>query len=281
MVKRLMIDLFLIIGGLFLIYIFLCFYLYFNQDAYIFFPEKTITSAPSAFGMKYENLFIVAKDGVKINVWYIPNGNSALIIHCNGNAGNLSERVEKFSLFNSLGYSVIGFDYRGYGKSEGKPSEEGLYMDLRSVINFAEEKGYKKSEIILYGESIGGGVALQLASEMQFSVLILESTFTSIYDMARIYYKLFPTSFLLKSKFDNLSKIKKVKCPVVIMHSKEDEIVPYSMGQTLYENASEPKIFLNLEKGHNDGGIIVSREAISKLKSFLEESRKIEQHKGM
>lgn len=269
MVKRLVIDLFLIIGGLFIIYIFLCFYLYFNQDSYIFFPEEIITATPKTYGMKYEDLYIVTEDKVKINVWFIPDGDGDLIIHCNGNGGNLSDRVEKFLLFNSFGYSVIGFDYRGYGKSEGKPSEEGFYRDLKGVIDFATEKGYRKEKMILYGESIGGGVALQLALETKCAVLVLESTFTSIKDMARIYYKLFPTNLLLKSEFDNLSKIKKVKCPVIIMHSKEDEIVPYFMGRKLYENANVPKVFLDLEKGHNDGGIIISKEAISKFRFFL------------
>lgn len=270
MVKRVMLDVLLIIVGLFIVYIFLCFYLYFNQDSYIFFPEKRITAIPKTYRMEYEDIFVKTSDGVEINVWYIPQKDSPLIIHCNGNGGNLSDRVEKFFLLHNLGFAVIGFDYRGYGKSGGKPSEDGFYEDLIGVVKLSEERGYKTNGTILYGESIGGGVALQIATEKDFSFLILESTFTSIQDMARIYYKIFPTSILLKSKFDNLSKIKKIKTPVVIMHSKEDEIVPYFMGRKLYENAKEPKLFLELEKGHNDGGIIVSKDAIKELKNFLE-----------
>lgn len=226
--------------------------------------------------MEYENLFIKSSEGIEINVWYIPRKDSPLVIHCNGNGGNLSDRVEKFSLLHSLGFSVMGFDYRGYGESGGKPSEEGFYEDLRRVVSLSEKMGYKTKDTILYGESIGGGVALQIATEKDFACLVLESTFTSIKDMARIYYKLFPTSLLLKSEFDNLSKIKKIKMPVVIMHSKEDEIVPYFMGRKIYENAKEPKLFLELIKGHNDGGILISTNAIRELKSYLDSMKKIE-----
>lgn len=278
MFKRILVDLVLIIAGLFVVYIGLCFYLYFKQDDYIFFPEKTITATPRTFGMKYEENFIKTEDNLKINVWFIPKENAPLIIHCNGNGGNLSDRAFKFSLLNSLGFAVVGFDYRGYGKSEGKPSEDGFYKDLRSVVSFCENKGYKKKGIILYGESIGGAVALQVATENNFAALVLESTFTSLNDMARVYYKLFPTSILLKSNFDNISKIDKIHFPIVIMHSKEDEIVPYYMGKSLFEKANEPKIFLELSKGHNDGGIAVSPDAAEELKTFLEKFARIEDY---
>lgn len=276
MVKRLFMDFILVIIGLFVVYIILCFYLYFNQDKYIFFPERIITATPRTFGMKYEDIFLEVKKGDKINVWFIPKENGQLIIHCNGNGGNLSDRVEKFSLLNSLGFAVIGFDYRGYGRSDGTPSEKAFYEDLRRVVLFAEEKGYKKNGVILYGESIGGAVALQVGTEDNFSALVLESTFTSISEMARVYYKLFPTTILLKSKFDNISKIKRINFPIVIMHSKEDEIVPFFMGFKLFENANEPKIFLELKKGHNDGGIIVSPEAAKELQTFLKKYKRIE-----
>ncbi|MCX7829985.1 MAG: alpha/beta hydrolase [Acidobacteria bacterium] len=269
MAKRLLMDLILIVLGLFLVYIVLCFYLYFNQDAYIFFPERTITAIPKTFGMNYEDLFLEAGGEAKINVWHIPNEKRQLIIHCNGNGGNMSDRVEKYALLYSMGFSVIGFDYRGYGKSSGTPSEKGFYEDLRKVVSFAEQKGYNKENIILYGESIGGGVALQIATESRFCALVLESTFTSLDEMARIYYKLFPTKLLLKYRFNNSEKINKINCPVAIMHSQEDEIVPYFMGKKLFEKANEPKIFIELKKGHNDGGIIICPESAKELNNFL------------
>lgn len=220
--------------------------------------------------MNFKEYFLQTDDS-KINLWFIENNKNGkyLIIHNNGNAGNMGDRLEKFKFFYDAGFSVVSYDYRGFGKSEGVLSEERLYEDLKAIINFFEKFGYNKEEIILYGESLGGGIATEVASNFKFFALVLESTFTCLNDMAKLYYGLFPYKILLKYKFDNLSKISRVKSLVIVMHSKEDEIVPYEHGVKLYNMANDPKVFIELIGGHNDGGIIISKKAQNEFISTL------------
>lgn len=272
MVKRVLVDLCLIICGLIIVYLFLCLYLYIFQDKYIFFPEKVITATPKTYRIDYIDTFVQMDKNTKINLWYLKKSPNICLIHCNGNAGNMSDRIQKYLYFYSLGMSVIGFDYRGYGKSVGNPSEEGIIEDISAVLNFAEEEGFRKEQIVLYGESIGGFPILYIASKDNFKGVVLESTFTSLLDMAKHYYSLFPVRILLRSRFDNIERIKMVKSPVLILHSREDEIVPFSMGVKLFEAANNPKTFCELIGGHNDGGILISEEAKKQFEFFLEKT---------
>jgi len=230
----------------------------------IFFPEKEWDQLPASYSLAYEDVALSAEDGTALSGWYIPSlkegcfadsSNQAkrlTVLFCHGNGGNISHRMEKMRMLEELGCNIFIFDYRGYGKSKGRPSEKGLYRDAHAAFAYlVKEKSIAPQEIIVYGESLGGAVAVEIAAGEKVAGLILEGTFTSIEDMARRIYPFLPRS-LIVNKFDVASKINSVRCPVLIMHSEDDEVVPAEMGRSLYEKASGPKRFLSLKGGHNE-----------------------------
>jgi len=237
----------------------------------IYFPMKEVIGNPASIGLPYEDVYFNTQDNKKLNGWYIPSGKSGLtVIFCHGNAGNISHRLEKISILHNLGLNVFIFDYRGYGKSLGTPSESGLYKDASAAYNYlTNERGISKDDIILYGESIGGAIAIDLARKKDVAALITEETFTSIKDMARIAYPLLP-SFVFSSRFDALSKIKDVSCPKLIMHSTVDEIVPFRLGEKLFQSAGSPKNFLKLRGSHNTAFLESGEQYKEGIKLFLE-----------
>jgi len=215
---------------------------------------------PEDVGLKYEDVYVKTEDGLKIHGWFIPsNASKATILLSHGNGGNISHRIEKILILNALGIDVLIFDYRGYGMSEGSPSEEGLYKDAEAVYKYlVEEKKVSPDSIIGYGESLGGAVIIDLALRHEMGGIIIEDSFTSVRDMAKKYFPFIP-SILLKTSFDSLSRINDIKIPKLLLHSISDEIVPFEQGRMLYENASEPKWFVQLQGGHNDA-FLVSKE---------------------
>lgn len=238
----------------------------------IYFPMKEITATPDLIGLPYEEIYFNASDGKRLNGWFIPNEKALFtLILCHGNAGNISHRVEKISIFHDLGLNVLVFDYRGYGKSEGSPSEQGLYEDLRAAYNYLTgERKISGRDIILFGESIGGTVAIDLARKADVRALITEGAFTSIKDMARIAFPIMPY-FIFSSRFDAISKIKAVTCPKLVIHSVDDEIVPFGLGEKLYNAAEEPKRFLKIRGSHNTAFLESKEEFIEGIRSFLDD----------
>ena len=235
----------------------------------IFFPMKEMTVTPAAAGLTYEDIYFRTGDGKLLNAWHIPAKEAAFtVILCHGNAGNISHRIEKASILRDLGLNVFLFDYRGYGKSEGTPSEAGLYKDAEAAYrHVTSEMNIPPDNIILYGESIGSPVAIHLAARVEVRGLITEESFTSIMDMAAMAYPFIPPA-IFSSRFDAVAGIKDVKCPKLIMHSVNDEIVPYRMGEELFAAAAPPKTFLKLTGGHNTVFIDsrdVYREGIGKF----------------
>ena len=241
----------------------------------IYFPMKEITVTPRAIGLPYEEVYFETSDNKKLCGWFISGDKTEpTIIFCHGNAGNISHRLEKIAVFHDLGFNIFIFDYRGYGKSEGGPSESGLYKDARAAYDYLTVKmGIPAGDIILYGESIGGVVAADLASVKNVKALITEEAFTSTRDMARIHYPFIPR-FLIASKFDSISKIKNVTCPKLIIHSVDDEIVPFSLGEKLFNQASAPKKFLKIRGSHNTAFFDSKEEVAGGMRSFLKEISK-------
>lgn len=232
-------------------------FLLYAYSAYIerkilFYPMRQIEMTPKDIGLQYEDVYFEAIDGARLNGWLVKKeGANAIVLFCHGNAGNISHRVEKIEIFNKLGVSMFIFDYRGYGKSQGHPSEQGLRKDGLAAYNYLMSRhDMKDAKTLLYGESIGGGVAVYLASKGYGGALITEDTFTSIRDMTKLSLPFIP-QFLIRTNFDSLSRIKGVKVPKLIIHALDDEIVPYEMGQRLFEAAPEPKEFLKLRGSHN------------------------------
>lgn len=218
----------------------------------IFFPEKEIAGSPADYGLNFEEVFFERPGRVLLNAWFIPAGEkNDTVILCHGNAGNISHRIEKALILHRLGLNVFLFEYSGYGKSQGFPSEANFYKDSIAAYRYLTDvKKISPGKIILYGESIGGAVAIDLALKARVKALITEETFSSIADMAGISMPFLP-AFLLSSRFDAAAKIGRVKAAKLIIHSPDDEIVPFEQGKKLFDAAPEPKSFLKIRGTHN------------------------------
>lgn len=236
----------------------------------LFYPSRNISSFPDQAGLPYEDIFVTTKDGIKLQAWFIPQPKAkSTLIFFHGNAGNIGDRLEKIALFNQLGVNVLIISYRGYGNSEGSPSENGIYLDAQAAYDYLLSRtDINMDNIIVYGASLGGAPAIDLAFHRNVKALILDSTFTSAVDMAKVIYPFIPRIFL-SVKLDNASKMQKISCPKLIIHSEDDEIVPYSLGRKLFEISAEPKIFLDIEGGHNDGHIVDAEVFTDGIRKFL------------
>mgnify|MGYP001598744056 CR=1 FL=1 len=219
----------------------------------IFFPMKGMP-AVAENSAAHENVFFDTADGKKLHGWFVSaspsNGEAPVVLFLHGNAGNIGHRWEKIRILHDLGVSVFIFDYSGYGRSEGKPSEAQIYKDTDAAYAFLVARGIMAEKIIVYGESIGGAFAVDLASKKPVKALILEDTFTSVSAMVHRTMPFIPP-FVLATRLDSLSKIAKVRVPKLIFHSVDDEIIPFEMGQALFDAAVEPKWSVRLRGGHN------------------------------
>lgn len=222
------------------------------QDRLVYFPSREITRTPEERGLSYTSVRLETRDGVSLNGWLIPHPQSeSVVLYCYGNGGNLSNRIGMIELFHEMGLSVFIFDYRGYGKSEGNPSEEGTYLDGDAAWEYLLSIGYKPKNIILYGESLGGAVAAKLVSENKAKGLVLAGSFTDINTLAQEHYFFLPIRLISRYRYPTVEYLQKTDSPVLIVHSTEDKIVPYRYGQELFEKAKEPKTLLSLRGGHN------------------------------
>ncbi|MDB5810077.1 MAG: alpha/beta hydrolase fold containing protein [Betaproteobacteria bacterium] len=248
------------------------------QPRLVYFPqiEREFSITPRASGLDYEDADFKSEDGVRLHGWWVPARaarGAVLLMH--GNAGNIANRLAYLTMFNRLGYSVLLFDYRGYGKSGGRPDEEGTYRDADAAYrHLTEVRNVKPYDIVLLGESLGGGVATWLALKHPPRALILASTFTSIPDLGAKIYPWLPVRLLARVKYDNLSRIGKIEAPVLIAHSKSDDIVPFAHGQALFDAAREPKQMLVLAGGHNEGFLFARDDWVAAVGAFLGRSAK-------
>jgi len=226
------------------------------EQMFLYFPDSELVMTPADLGLESQEVFFSAADGTELHGWFLPGETGQpLVVFCHGNAGNISHRVDNLRLLRQLGVSVFIFDYRGYGKSQGKASEEGTYSDLRGALTWLNEKGWTAKRMIYFGRSVGAGVALQLALEQPPAGLVLESPFTSIKAMGRHHYPLLwlLAGWAFEARYDNLTKIGQLKAPLLIFHGDRDQIVPWQMGNELFERASSAKQFYSIPgAGHND-----------------------------
>ena len=244
---------------------------YFRQESLIFFPDRHVRFTPADLGMAFEDVRLETSDGVTLAAWWVPapQGRGALIFS-HGNAGNMGDRVGKLRLFHDLGLSVLAFDYRGYGASQGKPSEEGTAHDMdAAVTHVRDSRGVPLDRTVFYGESLGGAVVIEAATRFPPAALVAESTFTSARAMARRHYPFVPPA-LVRVGYDSLSRVRRLACPTLFLHGPADTIVPFEMGEALFRAAPEPKRFAALVGDHNSGGILESPEACRKLAEFLD-----------
>jgi fermentation-respiration switch protein FrsA (DUF1100 family) len=260
-----------IILVLILLYLLTCFFLCVFQDKIIYIPSKEIFRTPSDEGMEYEDIDLYTSDGVCINAWHIPNDQrKETVLFCHGNGGSMSHRIDTIKLINDLGFSVFIFDYRGYGISEGTPSEKGTYLDSEAALKYLlEDKKISEERIIIWGRSLGGPIAANLAKEQKFFACVLESTFTSIKDMAKLRFKIFPSALLAKYRYSTIDYVKDIDIPLLIVHSPEDDIIPFWMGEKIFKEAEEPKEFLELKGDHNNTYFYSQAKYTTALKKFF------------
>ncbi|MBI3552201.1 MAG: alpha/beta hydrolase [Elusimicrobia bacterium] len=237
----------------------------------LYIPDRVLTAHPGSFGLKYEELHLRAVDGPLIHGWFVENEpGSPVILMCHGNAGNISYRLDKLRIFRRLGASVLLFDYRGYGRSTGSPTEAGTYRDAEAAYDWlASVKKVPPGRIILCGESLGNAVAIEMALRHKPRGLIVESAFTSTVDMGKLVFPWLPVEWMVKYRYDNLAKLPRVGCPVLVMHSRQDDIIPFTMGRRLFEAAREPKTFFEMRGNHNEGFLETGAAYVEALRDFL------------
>ena len=250
---------------------------YLFQTRLVYFPQigREIAATPQAYGLAYEQVTLATADGEKLAAWWVPHERAAgAVVIFHGNAGNISHRIDYLTMFHRLGYSTLLVDYRGYGRSTGSPSEEGTYRDAEAAWQWlTRERGVPAGDIVVLGESLGGAVAVWLAARVNPRALVVASCFTSVPALGAQVYPFLPVRLISRYSYDSLSTIKEVKAPVLIAHSREDDIIPFSHGRALYEAAPEPKQFLEMRGGHNDGFIFMRQEWVTQLAAFLESTR--------
>ena len=247
------------------------------ERKFIYFPERDLVADPAQVGLSFEEVYFVASDGVRLHGWFAPGRQDITWLWFHGNAGNISHRLENLKLLHDeLGVSVFLFDYRGYGRSQGKPSEKGTYRDAQAALTYLRSRGDTDPERIVYfGRSLGAGVAVELATRESPLALILESSFPSIPALARHLYPFLPIGPLLRTKYDSLAKIDKVKAPLLVLHGDRDEIVPLQAGRSLVEAAREPKQFHVIRgAGHNDTYLVGGEEYLRVLRRFVDSLRR-------
>jgi len=253
------------------IYASLCLAIYAFQGRLIYFPAKQLAATPSAIGLTYEDVFLTSASGTKVHGWYVPGGDEArTLLFLHGNAGNISHRLDSLRLFNELGLSVLIIDYSGFGQSGGSPGEQQSYEDARIAWHYlTDTRGVPAGRIVIFGRSLGGGVASWLATRTMPAGLILESSFTSVPALARKYYPIFPIHWLARIHYDNASRLPAVTCPVLIAHSPDDELVPIGHGRALFSTAREPKQFLEMRGDHNSGFMLSGQHYRRGLARFI------------
>lgn len=237
----------------------------------IFVPDSVLEGTPKQLGLDYEDVEFTTADGVRLHGWYVAGTRSETLLWFHGNAGNISHRLDNLRLLHDhVGTAVFLFDYRGYGRSEGQPSERGLYDDARAALrHLASERGVSGEELIYFGRSLGSGVAIELASEATPRGLILETPFASIRAMARNLFG--PLAVVAPSSFDNSSKIRRLTCPKLFIHGDSDSLVPYAQGRELFEAAPPPKAFYTIRGAdHNDTYIVGGSTYFRRFREFIE-----------
>ena len=258
------------------IYVLLGAYVYVFQSRLLYFPNspgRALTATPADIGLSFEEARITTVDGLELHGWYVPAGTGApAVLFCHGNAGNISHRLEWLQIFHDMGLAVLLFDYRGYGRSRGAPDEAGTYRDAQAAWDFLTRlKGISPARIVIVGESLGGAIAAHLAKDVTSSgALILLSTFTSAPDLASEFYWYLPVRLLARFQYPTAEYVSHVRAPTLVIHSRDDEIAPFSHGKKLFERAAGPKAFLEISGDHNSGFLMSGSTLTQGVRSFFQ-----------
>jgi uncharacterized protein len=271
------------LGILATIYIGLCLFLRFWQTRLIFFPPTTIAMTPADANLPYKEVWLPVSTG-KLHAWWIESSkpDAPVLLYFHGNGSNIGDLVNRASRFHELGFSVLLFDYRGYGKSSGPfPNEALVYEDAEAALNYlTKTRNISPQDIFLYGHSLGGAIAIELASRhSNLAGVIVEGAFTSISAVAEevSLYRLFPIDWIVTERFDSISKVRSLKMPKLFIHGTIDDVVPAKMSQELYDAAPEPKkLLLFPDAGHNDAASLGGEKYLQTIKKFVEKMRDLQ-----
>lgn len=248
---------------------------YFFQQRLVYFPSRELVNTPANVGLVFEDVGLTTEDGIRLHAWYMPaskpTARTVLFLH--GNAGNISHRLQTFALWQQLGLNVLALDYRGYGRSAGEPSAAGTGLDARAAWRYLQqERKIPASYIIVHGRSLGGAVALALTRlERNVAAVVVESTFTSMVDIGREKYPWLPVSLINRVHYPSRESIRQLRAPVLIAHSQGDRLIPFAHGRALYAAANDPKSFLEMRGGHNDGFVATGDTYRVTLGQFVEQ----------
>ena len=245
--------------------------LFFRQSSMVFVPNATIETSPSQLGLLFDDIVFRTRDNETLNGWFVPApGANVTFLLCHGNGGNISDRVWAVKRLHDAGFNTFVFDYRGYGRSTGNPSETGLYLDARAAWDYLTiERGVSPSNIVIHGRSLGGAVACELATNVNAGALILEATFTSLPDLASKIYPYLPVQTLCRFRFNTLRRISHVHIPLLVAHSREDDMIPFAHGERIFQSANEPKAFGVLRGDHNSGEAMDDKAWLDTIHTFI------------
>jgi len=233
-------------------------------------PGRALTMTPIDVGMEYQDVSIETADGVTLHGWFIKGQSSRVLLFFHGNAGNISHRLDSIRQFRNLGLSVLIIDYRGFGRSGGRTTEKGIYRDAEAAWRFlTEDRGISAGDIVVFGRSLGASAASRLAAQHRPLALIVESSFTSVPDIAQELYPWLPARWLSRFNHATRDYVRDVRCPVLVAHSRDDEIIPFRHGEAIFASANEPRTLLALRGTHNDAFLRDERTYIEGLRTFL------------
>ena len=257
------------------VYLVLALMLYLFQGRMVFlsnFPDRALGASPSEISLNYEDVSLTTSDNERLHGWYIPAVDSrGVLLFFHGNAGNISHRLDSLKIFHELGLDTLIIDYRGYGQSTGKASEQGTYLDAQAAWDYLiNSRGIPAEQIIVFGRSLGGAVGAWLGVQHTPAAVIIESSFTSGVDMARRLYPFLPVRLITRLQYPVADYAGRLNCPVLVVHSRHDEIIPFSMGQAIYAAVQQQKRFLELRGDHNNGFLISQEDYIVGLKDFTQ-----------
>lgn len=258
-------------GAMLLGYLLALAWVYVTQSRHVYRPRRDIGSTPDAYGYAYEEVTLRSADGTALWAWFVPNPETRrVLMFCHGNTRNISHCMDSVELFQRLGFGVFLFDYRGYGRSEGRPSEQGTYLDVQAAWEYLlRERGLAPGDIVVLGRSLGGAIASWLAARHAPRALVLESAFTSLPDVAAHRHPWFPAQALVRYRYPVAEHVPMLRCPLLIVHSRDDEIVPFRHAERLFELAPGPRELLVIEGMHHNGYRTTGARYEDGLASFL------------
>ena len=258
-------------------YVLLALMLFFFQDRMVFLsnmPGRALTATPKDAGFDYEDVALETSDVLKLHGWYVPAAQArGVILFLHGNAGNISHRLDSIAIFRELGLDTLIIDYRGYGQSQGKPSEQGTYLDAEAAWHhLVNDRGVAADRIIVFGRSLGGAVAAWLANQHTPAALMIESSFSSALDMARKLYPFMPVRLITRLEYPVSLYVSQLQCPLLVIHSRDDEIIPFTMAEAIYDSAMEPKSLLEIWGDHNNGFLLSRDRYLSGINEFVQKN---------